>query len=256
MGDEQVDGLSEAAQNSLKTIWSLGEWSEEPVTAAALAEALGLRRSTVSDGLKRLRGQGLVEHAPYGTVRLTETGRATALVMVRRHRLIETFLVRTLGYRWDQVHDEAEALEHAVSDFMVERMAAVLGHPERDPHGDPIPAADGTVTRPDARPLPELLADPSARRRREAADGLSVTVARISDADPAVLRDLAAAGIGVGTRMRVPSAPETGGVDDADAAGRHADDRPGAVAVRLAADAGRHRTLAREAAAALYVSLS
>ena len=99
--------------------------------------------------VKRLSEQGLAEHAPYKGVQLTEEGRRAALRMVRRHRLIEAYLVAFLGYSWDTVHDEAERLEHAVSDTLVERMAAALGHPTSDPHGDPIPAADGSIDEPD-----------------------------------------------------------------------------------------------------------
>ena len=98
-------------------------------TASTLAARVGVRLSTASDAIRKLTDQGLLEHTPYGAVALTADGRAHAVAMVRRHRLIETFLVEALGYRWDQVHDEAEHLEHAVSDFMVERMDERLGHP-------------------------------------------------------------------------------------------------------------------------------
>ena len=167
-----VSELSMSTQNYLKAIWSLGEWSTDPVTTSALAARVGVRLSTVSDALRKLTEQGLLEHTPYGAITLSEQGRTHALAMVRRHRLIETFLVEVLDYSWDQVHDEAEHLEHAVSDFLVERMDQHLGHPSRDPHGDPIPAADGSVERPDAVLLSELPA------------GSTVRVERISDADP------------------------------------------------------------------------
>ena len=120
--------LSVSTQNYLKEIWSLEEWTKTPATASALAERMGLRISSVSDGLKRLAAADLIEHQPYGAIELTETGRSYALAMIRRHRLIETFLVETLGYTWDRVHDEAEVLEHAVSDFMVDRIDTLLGH--------------------------------------------------------------------------------------------------------------------------------
>lgn len=119
--------LSVSTQNYLKEIWSLEEWTKTPATASALAERMGLRISSVSDGLKRLAAADLIEHQPYGAIELTETGRSYALAMIRRHRLIETFLVETLGYTWDRVHDEAEVLEHAVSDFMVDRIDTLLG---------------------------------------------------------------------------------------------------------------------------------
>ena len=112
-----VSALSASTQNYLKAIWGLTEWSSAQVTPTLIAERTGLKLSSVSDAVRKLASQGLVDHAPYGAVELTETGRSYALVMVRRHRLIEAFLVSVLGYSWDQVHDEAEHLEHAVSDL-------------------------------------------------------------------------------------------------------------------------------------------
>src|SRR5690625_5274057 len=184
-----VSELSASSQNYLKAIWNLQEWSEEPVTATVLAAKVGVRLSTASDAVKKLAGQGLLEHTPYGAVSLSTTGRSYAVAMVRRHRLIETFLVSVLGYRWDQVHDEAETLEHAVSDFMIERIDEHLDHLDRDPHGDPIPSADGTVHRPEAIPLTGL--EPGRRARVE----------RISDADPELLQFFAQHGVGVGTEL-------------------------------------------------------
>ncbi|MGO4536664.1 metal-dependent transcriptional regulator [Leifsonia sp. 2MCAF36] len=186
-----VSDLSPVAQDYLKIIWSATEWSDEPVTVKQLADRMGVRAATVSDGVRRLAEQGLVAHERYGGVGLTEAGRRHAVAMVRRHRLIETFLVEELGYGWDEVHDEAEVLEHAVSDELVERIDRRLGFPLRDPHGDPIPTADGTPRRPDAVPL--LAAEP----------GTSVAVVRISDADPAVLRYLSERGIGLDTALTV-----------------------------------------------------
>ncbi|WP_374008001.1 metal-dependent transcriptional regulator [Leifsonia sp. LS-T14] len=184
-----VSELSSVAQDYLKIIWSATEWSDEPVTVKQLSERMGVRAATVSDGVRRLADRGLVVHERYGGVGLTEEGRRHAVAMVRRHRLIETFLVEQLGYGWDEVHDEAEVLEHAVSDDLVERMDRRLGFPSRDPHGDPIPTADGTPRRPDAVPL------------LSAAPGADLSVVRISDADPAVLRFLADHGIGLDTRL-------------------------------------------------------
>lgn len=191
-----VSTLSASNQNYLKAIWSLGEWTDEPVTASTVAARVGVRLSTASDAVRKLTDQGLLEHTPYGSVTLSAEGRAHALAMVRRHRLIESFLIEVLGYRWDQVHDEAESLEHAVSDFMVERIDELLGHPERDPHGDPIPGADGTVTKPDAVLLTEL------------GTGLPVRVERIADDDSMLLQFLAENGIGVGTVLEAkPGTP-------------------------------------------------
>ena len=182
-----VSTLSESTQNYLKAVWSLGEWSDVPVTASMVAARTGVALSTASDAIRKLSTQGLLEHARYSAVSLTPEGRAHAVTMVRRHRLIESFLVEVLRYRWDQVHDEADMLEHAVSDFMIDRIDELLGYPERDPHGDPIPAADGTVTRPDA----VLLTSVSA--------GARVRVERISDDDPKLLQFFADHGIVYGT---------------------------------------------------------
>jgi len=188
-----VSRLSSSAQDYLKALWSLGEWEADGVTVTALAERLGVRTSTASDGLKKLVAQGLAEHAPYGAISLTPDGRAHAVAMVRRHRLLETYLVEELGYRWDEVHDEAEVLEHAVSDTFIERIDARLGHPTRDPHGDPIPSPAGTVTRPDAVLLSNVPV------------GADVVVARISDADPAALREFAAMGLALDLALIVRS---------------------------------------------------
>lgn len=194
-----VSDLSTVAQDYLKVIWSATEWSETPITVKQLAERLGVRAATISDGIRRLADQGMLVHEPYGGIELTETGRRHAVAMVRRHRLIETFLVEELGYGWDEVHDEAEVLEHAVSDELVERIDRRLGFPSRDPHGDPIPSADGTPHRPDATPL------------LDAPAGVALTVSRISDADPAVLRYLADRGIVPDTELSVDEHREFAG---------------------------------------------
>ncbi|GAA4194894.1 metal-dependent transcriptional regulator [Gryllotalpicola kribbensis] len=185
--------LSSTVQDYLKVIWSATEWAPGPVTVTRLAERMGVRKATVSDAVRRLVDAGLLAHEPYGGVELTELGRGHALGMVRRHRLIETFLVDMLGYGWDEVHDEAENLEHAVSDTLVDRIDALLGHPTRDPHGDPIPTRDGLPHLPDAI----LLADAPA--------GVPLTVERISDSDPALLRALASRGIRPGTVLIKPA---------------------------------------------------
>ncbi|NLF03897.1 MAG: metal-dependent transcriptional regulator [Actinomycetales bacterium] len=183
--------LTPATQDYLKVVWAAREWDDDGPTTTALAARLGLSVSSVSDGVKRLTAQGLLEHAPYGSIGLTDEGRDAALAVVRKHRLIETFLVEYLGYGWDEVHDEAEVLEHAVSDEFVERLAARLGHPERDPHGDPIPARDGTVPRPAAVRLSAL------------AEGARGVVARVSDAEPALLRYFAQVGLVLDAPVRV-----------------------------------------------------
>ncbi|WP_418277961.1 metal-dependent transcriptional regulator [Isoptericola jiangsuensis] len=190
-GTDGPDDLTPVAQDYLKAVWSAQEWGEVRVTTGMLAERLGVGPSTVSETVRRLTAQGLLGHEPYSGVWLTDVGRRHALAMVRRHRLIETWLVRELGYGWDEVHDEAEVLEHAVSDRLVERIDARLGHPTRDPHGDPIPTADGRVERPDAVPLEEL------------PEGASGVVARISDADPEALRYLSGLGLELDVEVTV-----------------------------------------------------
>lgn len=197
-----VSELSVSTQNYLKAVWSLSEWSDAPVTPSLLAEKTGLKLSSVSDAVRKLSAQGLMEHTPYGAVTLTEAGRGHAIAMVRRHRLIESFLVRALGYGWEQVHDEAEALEHAVSEFMVERMDEFLGFPSRDPHGDPIPMLDGSLPRLDAEQLSFAHA------------GGRVTVERISDDDPGLLSFFEERGILLGARLDVAEgAPYSGAVE-------------------------------------------
>ena len=163
-----VSELSTSTQNYLKAIWGLKEWSSEPVTATLIAKQLGLKLSSVSDAVRKMAKQGLVSHTPYGSVELTELGRQYALVMVRRHRLLESFLVQALGYTWDEVHNEAENLEHAVSDMLIERVDKFLDYPTRDPHGDPIPTVDGQITIPSAHRLTDsgaclLYTSPSPR---------------------------------------------------------------------------------------------
>ncbi|WP_396451628.1 metal-dependent transcriptional regulator [Leucobacter aridicollis] len=178
-----VENITASMQNYLKVIWSLAEWSDTPITNSAIAESAGVRLSTVSDALRKLADSGLIDHQRYGTVTLNDEGRELAVVMTRRHRLLETFLVRVLDYSWDEVHDEADRLEHAVSDEMVNRIDRVLDYPTRDPHGDPIPSADGLVHRPAAQLLTEIVAP------------CRVRVERISDADPEMLQYFASRGI-------------------------------------------------------------
>jgi DtxR family transcriptional regulator, Mn-dependent transcriptional regulator len=198
-GDEPND-LTAVAQDYLKVIWNAQEWSLEKVSTKMLAEKIGVSASTASESIRKLAEQGLVDHEKYGAVTLTESGRRAALAMVRRHRLIEAFLVKELGYSWDEVHDEAEVLEHAVSDRLVARIDAKLGFPQRDPHGDPIPGSDGRVPTPPARQL------------WACHDGDAGTVARISDADPEMLRYFDSIGISLDSRLRVLTRREFAGM--------------------------------------------
>lgn len=178
-------------EDYLKTIYAHTEWQADAITPSALATRLGLAPSTVTEMVKKLAASGLVTHVRYGAITLTDAGTAAAVAVVRRHRLVETWLVQEMGFGWDEVHDEAEVLEHAISDRLLAGIDARLGHPDRDPHGDPIPAADGSVRRENA----VLLED--------AEDGHTGAILRISDRDPSLLRELEASGIGVGTTVSV-----------------------------------------------------
>ena len=188
-----------AVENYVKVIYSHTEWQDAPITTSQLAARLGLAASSVTEMVKKLSAQGLVTHVPYGAISLTMDGASLALRMLRRHRLIETWLVEQYGYAWDEVHDEAEVLEHALSDRLLEAIDAQLGHPTRDPHGDPIPGADGSISVPAA----VLLA--------EAVEGQRGAVVRISDRDPMLLRHLEAEGIVVDTVVEVLGRKPFGG---------------------------------------------
>ncbi|MET0725032.1 MAG: metal-dependent transcriptional regulator [Leifsonia sp.] len=180
---------SPAIEDYLKTIYAHTEWQDDPITPSVLATRLSVSPSSVTEMVKKLAAQGLVTHRPYGAIALTDTGLRRALGVVRRHRLVETWLVRDMGYGWDAVHDEAEVLEHALSDRLLEAIDTHLGRPSRDPHGDPIPQADGSIVR-----VPTVLLS-------DAPAGHAGTVVRISDRDPALLRTLAEAGVGPDARV-------------------------------------------------------
>lgn len=159
---------------------------------------MGQKTTTASEAIRRLANKGLVKQEPYRGVMLTPEGRELAVAMVRRHRLLETFLVRVLDYTWDEVHEDAELLEHAVSDRFLARIEAHLEHPDRDPHGDPIPDAQGQVKKVEGVSLAAV------------GEGESVTVEQIDDRDPQLLRYLADHGIVPGTRLTVPGVPVAG----------------------------------------------
>lgn len=191
--------LSAASQDYLKTIWRLGEWEPERVTTTVLAARMGLAASTVSEALKKLTAQGLVTRPSYGAVQLTEQGRQVAVHMVRRHRILEMFLATELGYPWDEVHDEAEVLEHAVTDRFIDSLDEKLGHPRADPHGDSIPSKDGAVDAPSAIPLADVLGPALVR------------VTRVSDEDPERLRALGELGVRPGVTLSVRAHPTEAG---------------------------------------------
>lgn len=183
----QIHELSERTQDYLKVVWDLSEHSGGgAVPLKDVAGRLGQKASTASEAIKRMAAQGLIEHERYAGVSLTDAGRRLAIAMVRRHRLLETFLVTSLGYTWDEVHEDADLLEHACTDRFIERLDALLGHPARDPHGDPIPDAAGTI------------ADLGVLTLADAAVGQAVILERVCDGDPELLRYLDKHGVGVG----------------------------------------------------------
>lgn len=173
LGQQTALGLllpqSESVENFVKAVYALQQHSER-VSTNALRDVLNITAPSVTDMAKRLQEAGLIDHRKYYGVRLTPLGERVALRTIRRHRLIELFLVQELGYALHEVHIEAEALEHAVSDRFVEAIDTRLDHPHFDPHGDPIPAADGTIKQRDLRPLSELELDTTARVSRYLAE--------------------------------------------------------------------------------------
>jgi len=181
-GSQHARPLSEAAEDCLKALWTF-ESEDRPATTTALARALELTPGTVTTMLKRLASLELVNHRPYQGVSLTPQGRRVALEVVRHHRLLEMYLFEKLGYTWDEVHDEAEALEHSISEDFEDRVAEMLGHPTHDPHGDPIPPKDGQPAAADLIPLTDL------------ATGERAVIARVRDTDPELLRSMAAKGL-------------------------------------------------------------
>jgi DtxR family transcriptional regulator, Mn-dependent transcriptional regulator len=182
---------SAAVQDYAKAIYSLETRSDQPVSTSALADRLGVSAASASAMVRRLADQGLVTHEPYGRVELTEDGRRVALEVLRHHRLLELYLAVHLDVPWDRVHDEAEALEHAISEDLERRIAAKLDHPTRDPHGDPIPSADLAVDDPETRSLDSL------------EEGERGRFVRVSDSRPDMLRYLEARGIAIGDRLEV-----------------------------------------------------
>ncbi len=182
---------SPAIEDYTKAIYALEHRSEEPVSTNALADRLGVTPGSASGMLKRLGELGLAEHRPYHGVSLTEEGRRVALEVMRHHRLLELYLVESLGVPWDRVHQEAEVLEHVLSEELEELIAAKLGNPTHDPHGDPIPTRELQIEERSTRSLQSLRA------------GDRGTFARVSDSDPEMLRFLAERGISPGDGLEV-----------------------------------------------------
>ncbi|MEA2374623.1 MAG: DtxR family transcriptional regulator, Mn-dependent transcriptional regulator [Thermoleophilaceae bacterium] len=188
-----------AVEDYAKAIYALSNGGRDPVSTNALAERLGVTPASASGMVKRLDELGLARHAPYHGVELTKRGSHVALEIIRHHRLLELYLTESLGVPWDRVHDEAEVLEHVLSEELEELIAAKLGDPTRDPHGDPIPTRDLEIVEEETESLAAL--DPGARG----------TFVRISDSDPDMLRYLAERGIAPGADFEVVDKQPFGG---------------------------------------------
>src|SRR6266705_3920671 len=192
---ERRSAFTRSQEDYLKALYLL-RGDQRPVPTRELAQRLGISSPSVSEMVARLTGQGLVEHDRYRGQQLTKEGRKVALELVRHHRLLEMFLVQVLGYTWDEVHDEAERLEHVMSERMEQRIFELLGRPELDPHGHAIPSASGKVRSLSERPLSECRA------------GEKVIVQGVSDEDAGRLRELQRRGRLPGTRLEVMGVSE------------------------------------------------
>ena len=184
-------GRSQAIEDYAKAIYALELRDGEAVSTNAIADRLGVTAASASGMVKRLDELGLVEHQPYRGVSLTEDGRRVALEVMRHHRLLELYLVKSLGVPWDRVHQEAEVLEHVLSEELEELIAAKLGNPTHDPHGDPIPTRELTIEEGTTHSLQSLDV------------GVRGTFVRVSDSDPEMLRFLAERGIAPGDELEV-----------------------------------------------------
>lgn len=186
----ETEGLTGPVEDYLKAIYELA--SRDGVAATSdVANALGVAPASVTGMIRRLAAQGLLDYVKYRGVHLTPDGRRAALSTIRRHRILETYLTRVLGYPWDRVHDEAERLEHAASDELIECMSAAMGHPTADPHGAPIPTVNGDV---DERLL-QTLGDVPV--------GVRAQMVRVSDKNPELLRYLADISLQPGVEVTV-----------------------------------------------------
>ena len=215
-------------ENYVKTVYqTCARQGNSPAGTGQIASSLGVSPGTVTSMLKTLNESGLAEYTPYEGVRLTDSGRKLALRVLRRHRLIELFLSQTLELSWDEVHEEAENMEHAVSDHLIDRIEKFLGYPTTDPHGDPIPRADGTI---------EIT---TSRSLAEAPVGELFRLVRVLDQSPEFLRYLSETGMSLGVEGKVE-------------ANRH---ESGVVSVRIdAGEAARaETTLARDVAEKLLI---
>jgi len=204
---ERRSTFTRSQEDYLKALYLLGG-DERPVPTRELAQRLGISSPSVSEMVTRLSTQGLVEHDRYRGQQLTREGRKVALELVRHHRLLEMFLVRVLGYSWDEVHEEAERLEHVISERMEQRIFDLLGRPEIDPHGHAIPTLGGKV-----RPV-------SHRALSEANPGEKLVVAGVSDDDPVKLRELERRNLMPGTAIAVVAGSEFEGPVEVKVKGR------------------------------------
>lgn len=188
-------------ENYVKAIYQkCSAGAGKPATTGEIAEALQVSPGTVTSMLKTLSETNLATYTPYEGVQLTSAGEALALRVLRRHRLIELFLVKTLQLSWDEVHEEAEHMEHAVSDRLVDRIDTFLGYPSADPHGDPIPAADGTIAESESRSLAAC------------EQGEKVELVRVLDQSPEFLRYLSSTGLPLGAQGEVVARQAEAGV--------------------------------------------
>jgi DtxR family transcriptional regulator, Mn-dependent transcriptional regulator len=191
---------TEAVEDYAKAIYALARRAGGPVGTSALAERLGVSPGTVTAMLKRMADMGLVEHEPYHGVALSPAGEQVALEVIRHHRLLESYLAEALGMPWDKVHDEAEVLEHYISEDLEERIAVALGDPSRDPHGDPIPDRELA-----------LAEDGGGVALSQLEPGQTATFTRVSDSDPEMLRYLDERGIRPGAELAIRDADPFGG---------------------------------------------
>lgn len=191
--------ISKEREDYLKTVYHIQHGEESPVRTTTLARALNVEPASVTGVIKRLAELDLLEYEPYRGVTLTDEGERIALEVIRHHRLIELFLIEALGYSWDEVHDEAEGLEHVVSPLFIERIAAALGHPEIDPHGAPIPTKDGQIEPASGVALDQITA------------GQTGSISRVNDDNPGLLRYLARLGIRPGSQVTVVDVAPFGG---------------------------------------------
>ncbi len=220
----RASGLSRSVEDYLKAIYGISERGLVASTSA-IAESLSVQPASVTGMVKKMAEVGLLEHVPYHGVRLTESGIQAALRVLRRHRIIETYLCERLGFAWDDVHDEAERLEHAASDHLIERMAGALRFPSHDPHGTPIPTAGGEIEETDFLTL------------ADAAPGSNVRIRAVRDEDSDWLRSMQAKGLLPGARLWVEARQLT----------------PGEVAVRVEGVSSRAHRVRRDLARRIYV---